>query len=68
VANPLSAAHAGIFQTYHTILRSGFKPAYLRRNFDHQLLAKLLSVNKWLRALFLAEYTLKYEIQRIWNQ
>ncbi len=51
--------------SYHNMLRTGFKLAYLRKNYVHQPPAKLLHVNEWRRVLFVAAYTLKYEWQRL---
>jgi hypothetical protein len=54
--------------SYHDMLRSGFKLAYLRRNYVHQPPAKPLHINEWPRGLFVAGYTLKSEWQHLWHK
>jgi len=52
--------------SYHNMLRSGFKQAYLRRNYLHQPPVNALQVAR--RALFIAAYTLRFEWQRLLKQ
>ncbi len=49
--------------SYHNMLRSGFKLAYLRRNYVHQSPVNLLKATR--RALLVAEYGLRFEWQRL---
>jgi hypothetical protein len=52
--------------SYHNMLRSGFKLAYLRRNYVHQPPAS--PVKEVRRALFVAAHSLRYEWQRLTQQ
>ena len=52
--------------SYHNMLRSGFKLAYLRRNYIHQLPASPVETAR--RALLVAEFGLRYEWQRFWKR
>ena len=52
--------------SYHNMLRSGFKLAYLRRNYVHQPPASPVKIVR--RALFVAAYSLRYEWQRLMQQ
>jgi hypothetical protein len=49
--------------SYHNMLRSGFKLAYLRRNYVHQLAAGPLEFAR--RALLVVEYGLRFELQHL---
>ena len=51
--------------SYRNMLRTGFKLAYLRRNYLHLEPPKPLHVNEWYRNLFVAGYTIKYEWHRL---
>ena len=54
--------------SYHNMLRTGFKLAYLRRNYVHRPPAKPLHMNEWGRALFVVAYSLKYGWERLWQR
>jgi hypothetical protein len=51
--------------SYHNMLRTGFKLAYLRRNYVHRAPVKPLHMNEWGMYLFVVAHTLKFEWQRL---
>jgi hypothetical protein len=52
--------------SYHNMLRSGFKLAYLRRNYVH--LSPMSPMRQVRRAVLVAAYSLRYEWQRLTQQ
>jgi hypothetical protein len=52
--------------SYHNMLRSGFKLAYLRRNYNH--LSPMSPIRQVRRVALVAAYSLKFEWQRLMQQ
>ena len=52
--------------SYHNMLRSGFKLAYLRRNYVH--LVPMIPIRQVRRVALVAAYSLKFEWQRLMQQ